>query len=98
MKSQVEELNALIEEAKEASTPRMKKFWNKVAVRKETLKLEEEKEAKQKRVDQISNSYPKYVTTSTTPWWRKGKYAKKSAEAVKEANEVRNSTNWFHIW
>jgi len=95
LKSQVEELNNVIEEAKEASTPRMKKFWNKVAARSEQLKLEEEKEAKQKRVDEISNSYPK-STIKAKPWWRKGKYAKNTVEKVDEANEALRRPSAVH--
>lgn len=97
LKSQVAELNNIIEEAKEASTPRMKKFWNRMAARSEQRKLEEEREAKQIRVDQISNAYPK-ATTHGKPWWKKGKYAKNTANAVMEANEARNSNHWFQIW
>ncbi len=94
LKSQVEDLEATIEEAKQASTNRMKKFWLKIADRKEQLKLEEEKEDKKDRIDQISNSYPKAATNKTTPWWRKGKYAKKIEDTIKEANEALRESCW----
>lgn len=97
LKTQVTELESVIDEAKEASTPRMKKFWKRVADRKEVRKLEEEKEAKHNRVDEISNRYPNN-TVKTTPWWKKGKYAKNTKEAISDAKEARRSTNWFHPW
>jgi len=81
LKEQIAELETVITEAKEASTPRMKKFWNKVADRKEKRKVEEEKEAKQDRVDQISNMYPKSAAPKEDQWWRKGKYDKTAKQA-----------------
>jgi hypothetical protein len=73
----------------------MKKFWKQIADRKENRKLEEEKEAKQKRVDQISNSYPKNII-KTKPWWKKGKYVKNTEDTVSEANE-KSEGLWSHI-
>ena len=95
LKEQIAELESVITEAKEASTPRMKKFWNKIADRKEKRKLEEEKEAKQDRIDKISNRYPNN-TVKTKPWWKKGKYAQNTKDATKslveEVNEARRSS------
>jgi DNA repair exonuclease SbcCD ATPase subunit len=92
LKTQVTELETVITEAQAASTPRMKKFWQRIADRKETRKLEEEKETKLNRVDEISNRYP-INTTKTNPWWKKGKYAQNTKDAVEELNEARNRTS-----
>ena len=97
LKNQVAELETAIKEAQDAATPRMRKVWQNIADRNTQRKLEEEKESKQDRIDQISNSYPK-ATAQGKPWWKKGKYAKNTANAVMDANEARNSTNWFNIW
>lgn len=75
LKEQVTELNAVLEEAKAASTRRMSKFWNKIADRNETRKIEADLKAKEERVEQISNNYPSKAVQKDQ-WWKKGKYAK----------------------
>lgn len=75
LKTQITELESVIEEAKTVATPRMKRFWQKIAARSEQRKLEEEKTAKQNRMQEISNQYPRKALEQKTPWWKKGKYA-----------------------
>jgi chromosome segregation ATPase len=78
LKEMVAELTEQITESKKI--PRLAKYWAKVAARSETRKVEEAKAAKEERVDEISNNYPKKATPNAKKWWNKGKYAKSNLD------------------
>ena len=74
LKEAVTELTEQIEESKKY--PKLAKYWQRVAARSETKRLEADKKAKSSRIERISNNYPKVAEKQSEKWWNKGKFAK----------------------
>jgi len=92
LKEQITELTETIEEAKKI--PRLKKYFQRVAARSEARKLKADKDAKEKRVEEISNNYPKAATESKNRWWTEGKYAKANINEKINMKEDAEISNW----